>query len=130
MNEEYFDKQTKEAINYSAHLLHATMDNQLDSSMSESVLETLFVWQALVLNAMRNGSKQEVDRVIKKYQRVLKNRGYLYTRNLVVNLFEAGHDSTPEIDHYVQHDLKYLKQQGIDHHDLLDKTVLRLYMWL
>lgn len=130
MNEEYFDKQTKEAINYSAHLLHVTMDNQLDSSMSESVLETLFVWQALVLNAMRNGSKQEVDRVIKKYQRVLKNRGYLYTRNLVANLFTDGHGSTPEVDHYLQHELKYLKQQGIDHRDLLDKTVLRLYMWL
>ena len=75
MNKKYFDTQTKQAINYSTHLLHVSLNEQLSNEMTAGVLNTLLVWQSLVLAQMANDSDAEVNRVVKKLKRGLKNRG-------------------------------------------------------
>lgn len=130
MNREYFDVQTKQAINYSTHLLHVAMNEQLSNELTASVLNTLILWQALVLTQMANDSVSEVNRTIKKLKRRLKNRGYLYAYQMAEDLFDDQHASNKVLDTELQHDLAYLTKQGLQNKAVLSKTVMRLYMWL
>lgn len=130
MNKEYFDAQTKQAINYAAHLLHVSMNEQLSNEMTVGVLNTLLVWQSLVLAQMVNNSNSEVNRVIKKLKRELKNRGYLYAYQLAADLFDDQHASNKVLDTELQRNLAYLTKQDLQNKAVLSKTVMRLYMWL
>lgn len=130
MNKEYFDTQTKKAINYSTHLLHVSLNEQLSNELTAGVLNTLLVWQSLVLAQMANNSDAEVNRVIKKLKRGLKNRGYLYAYQLVEDLFDDQHASNKVLDTELQRNLAYLTKQDLQNKVVLSKTVMRLYMWL
>lgn len=130
MNKKYFDTQTKQAINYSTHLLHVSLNEQLSNEMTAGVLNTLLVWQSLVLAQMANDSDAEVNRVVKKLKRGLKNRGYLYAYQLVANLFDGQHASNKVHDTELQRNLAYLTKQDLQNKAVLSKTVMRLYMWL
>lgn len=130
MNKEYFDTQTKQAINYSTHLLHVAMNEQLSNELTASVLNTLLLWQSLVLAQMVNDSDAEVRRVIKKLKRGLKNRGYLYAYQMAEDLFDDQHARNKVLDTELQYNLVYLTKQGLQNQAVLSKTVMRLYMWL
>lgn len=130
MNKEYFDTQTKQAINYSTHLLHVALNEQLSNELTAGVLNTLLVWQSLVLAQMANDSDAEVNRVVKKLKRGLKNRGYLYAHQLVADLFDGQHAKNKVLDTELQRNLAYLTKQDLQNKAVLSKTVMRLYMWL
>lgn len=130
MNKEYFDTQTKQAINYATHLLHVSLNEQLSNELTAGVLNTLLVWQSLVLAQMANDSDAEVNRVIKKLKRGLKNRGYLYAYQLVADLFDDRHANNKVLDTELQRNLAYLTKQDLQNKAVLSKTVMRLYMWL
>lgn len=130
MNKEYFDTQTKQVINYATHLLHVSLNEQLSNEMTAGVLNTLLVWQSLVLAQMANDSDSEVNRAIKKLKRELKNRGYLYAYQLAADLFDDQHASNKVLDIELQRNLAYLTKQGLQNKAVLSKTIMRLYMWL
>lgn len=130
MDKEYFDRQTKKAINYSMHLMHASINSRSDNLLAEQLLETLFLWKALVVVQMRNNSNQEIDRAVKKLAKLIKSRGYLYTRHLARNLFDGIHSQTAELDDNLQTKVKYLKKQGLTDPQTLGFVVMRLCLYI